>query len=248
VSQPGLRPIKRISASQAVAEQIVALVNKGLLKPGERLPPERELVNLLKAGRTSVREALRGLASLNIIEIHAGKGTYVRELDSQSVLAPATLSRLLKRETAVSVAQTRRLIEPEVAALAAEYASEEDLRRIRQSFEQMALDQASRRRDASKHLDFHRAIAEATHNQVLVNIEHYLIELVGGTMERWVSDWSLEEAFAFWGRTLEEHRAILEGLERHDAVAAREAARAHLVAGEEYMRRGEIDGHPLQLL
>ena len=243
-----LRPIKRISATQAVAEQIVSLIKEGVLKPGQKLPPERDLVALLRAGRTSVREALQGLASLNIVETRHGKGTFVAEIESRSVLDPDMLARLLSREAALAVAQARYLIEPEVTACVARNATDEDRRRIREAFQQMELDQANRRRDPKHHLAFHRAVAEATHNPVVINIEHYLIGLVGDTQEKWRADWTEEEAFAFWGRTLEEHRALVECIEKGDEAGARQRSADHLVGGLRMAERGEIEGHPVEML
>jgi GntR family transcriptional regulator, transcriptional repressor for pyruvate dehydrogenase complex len=166
-----------------VYEQIVAHVERaiyeGQLGHGQKLPPERQLARDLKASRVAVREALRTLELRGLVEVRQGStgGYFVREADDRPLVRDfATLFRL-GRVSRAQLIEARRLIEPEVAYLAAQRATDADLKMllaaIEQRSEQMVAGADSRRLD----VEFHRILAEATHNPVHAVVIHALVAL-----------------------------------------------------------------------
>src|SRR3989475_3438037 len=114
-----LGPIKSTRIYEEIVRQVKQLIAEGRLKSGDRLPPERELAEKFVVSRTSVREALRALESLGLIEIRAGEGTFVREMSVDELVGPLALVLTSQREAIGELFEARRGLEPAIAALAA---------------------------------------------------------------------------------------------------------------------------------
>lgn len=161
--------VPRTHARQAVVEQLLSLLRSGAYGPGDRLPPEPELMRLTGVGRSTIREAIRGLASMQLVEVQPGRGTFVSSGSSQSLDDPKMLLLLSDRQAVVDLIEARTLIEPHIARLAAERATTEDVDAIRAALADQgrASDHAAWR---EAHLTFHEALARATHNLVLTRM------------------------------------------------------------------------------
>lgn len=205
-----------------IARTLASDIKNGRYAAGERLPPERELAQILDVSRTTVREALLALEIMRFIEIRVGSGVFVLEE------AQRGRSDLAEPEGAPpsDVLAARRILEGETASLAAQNATDEDLQNMRTSIEDMAgaiqniavFDRA----DAA----FHAQIASAAGNAVLSSIVSHL--------------WRMRESdmWAFWynqtrnvknrERSVEDHRVILRAMERRLPDAARTAMQSHL--------------------
>src|SRR5438045_8280881 len=114
-----IEPIRRIRLYQGIVEQIEGLLEKGDLRPGDQLPPERQLAEQFQVSRASVREALRTLELLGIVETRAGGGTFVRQTSPDDLARPLT-GLISRGHSLADVIEFRGLIEPAIAALAAE--------------------------------------------------------------------------------------------------------------------------------
>ncbi|MBI4560568.1 MAG: FadR family transcriptional regulator, partial [Candidatus Rokubacteria bacterium] len=112
---PDVEPIKSTRIYEEIVRQIRTLISEGKLRSGDQLPPERELAESFKVSRTSVREALRALESIGLIEIRAGEGTFVREISVESLIEPLALVILTQREAVGELFEARRLLEPAIA-------------------------------------------------------------------------------------------------------------------------------------
>ena len=112
----GIEPIKSTRIYEAIVRQVKAMIAEGRLKSGDQLPPERDLAEKFVVSRTSVREALRALESLGLIEIRPGEGTFVREVSVESLIEPLALLMLSQREAIGELFEARRLLEPSIAA------------------------------------------------------------------------------------------------------------------------------------
>src|SRR2546427_6289572 len=130
-----LAPIKSTRIYEEIVRQIKAMIAEGRLKSGDQLPPERDLAEKFLVSRTSVREALRALESLGLIEIRPGEGTFVREVSIESLIQPLALVMVSQREAIGELFEARRLLEPALAALAARRATPEELQEMHRILE-----------------------------------------------------------------------------------------------------------------
>jgi GntR family transcriptional repressor for pyruvate dehydrogenase complex len=227
-------PIERRKIYELIAEQVLAQIGDGRLKPGDPLPPERELTQRYGAGRSSVREALRMLESKGLIEA-LGNGSFAVAEFRNPLNHSLNLLLTLDEANMHEIYELRRILECEAAALAAERRSDDDLAEMDGAIADMARglegDDGGRVYiDAD--LRFHLAIAAATGNRLVLHSMHAIRDLLRrALMSIYLVPSSAE-------RSLTHHRAIRETIAAQDADAAREEMRRHLV-------RVEADVHQL---
>jgi GntR family transcriptional repressor for pyruvate dehydrogenase complex len=219
--------------SDKVAGELLASITERGLRPGDKLPSERELGEQFGVSRTVIREAVRALAAKGVIDVRTGSGLRVAAVDSATV--SESMSLFLRGSSTLDypkVHEVRAMLEVEVAGLAAERATNEDLAKLHAICERMEAEEDVEA--ASLHdVEFHRAIAWATHNELhlllLDSIGDALIEirrenLAGGSGPD----------------TIALHREILERITARDPEGARRAMRAHLENVEQHwLRRTE---------
>jgi GntR family transcriptional repressor for pyruvate dehydrogenase complex len=214
------QPIRPRRLYEAIVGQIRDLIADRHLQPGDRLPSERELAEVLNVSRASVREALRVLAAMGWVEVRPGDGTFVRE--PHAPLDPAIWGSLSERTFLLDLLEARRIVEREVAVLAARRATPEDLDQLQELLSRRAAELASGRRDLETDLLFHQMLAEATRNPVLSS-------LVRSLNEMWlVSREALARAPSSPHQAHHFHAAILEALRRRDEASARKAMEEHM--------------------
>jgi GntR family transcriptional repressor for pyruvate dehydrogenase complex len=221
-------PIQQEKLSQGVVRQIEGLILRGILRPGERLPSERELSERMNVSRPSLREALGNLQDRGLLTSKAGAGVYVAEVLG-SAFAPALVNLFSTHDKAVfDYINFRRDMEGLAAQRAAEKASDTDLKVIDTIFRKMEAAHQKRNPADEAHLDahFHLAIIEASHNVIMLHMMRSMYEL-------------LREG-VFYNRTimfkqrmtrdtlLEQHRAINTALQARDPAGARLAVETHL--------------------
>lgn len=229
--------------SDRIAELLHTRVQQGHWRAGERLPPERQLAEELGVSRPSLREAIQKLVSQGVLESRRSDGTYVQQR-KQAFLLPGTfepLATLLVQdpEYRYDVLEARAALEASTAALAAQRATPTDKERIRRCFEVMVEHQRSGNLDLSARADaqFHLAIAEASHNVVLLRVMHSLFELVLSTVvqsRRTMFTLATRETV---GQLTEQHEALMLAIERGDADTARATIEGHLGFVRDTVRR-----------
>jgi GntR family transcriptional repressor for pyruvate dehydrogenase complex len=191
-------------------------------KPGDTLPPERQLVEMFGVGRGSIRDALRELQTAGVVETRHGVGTIVCDPARSAARAPLADARQLQKAQLQDLIDFRKMIEPPLAARAAWRASVDDMARMRHVLAQQA--RRVQRGEAAVEQDcaFHDLIARAAHNQAVLQVLDTIMSLLQPTREL-----VLQSA----GRpamSLRGHREILAAIERRDAGAAEHAMRRHL--------------------
>lgn len=214
--------------AEAVARQIELLILRGILRPGERLPAERELSERLGVSRPSLREAVAELQEAGLLESRAGSGVYVAA-GLRVEFPPALIRLFATHEDAVGdYIQFRRDMEALAAERAARYGSETDLRVVDAVFARMETAHAKRdpAEEAGLDAEFHMAIVEACHNVVML---HFMRSMFGLLREGVLYN----RQIMFRQRMtrdmlLEQHRAINVALQARDAGAARDAVSGHL--------------------
>lgn len=223
----GIEPIKSTRIYEAIVRQVKAMIAEGRLKSGDQLPPERDLAEKFVVSRTSVREALRALESLGLIEIRPGEGTFVREVSVEALIEPLALVMLSQREAIGELFEARRLLEPSIAAFAARRATPHDIEEMTRILEDQAKEVAAGRTGLVQDADFHSAIASAAHNRAISRLVHGIMDLLTQTREESLSTPGRPT------RSHESHRRILEAIARRDEDAARQAMLDHLRSVEE---------------
>jgi GntR family transcriptional repressor for pyruvate dehydrogenase complex len=211
--------------SEQIAQQLQAAIFAGQLKPGDRLPPERELVERFEASRTSVREAMRTLELAGLISVRAGAhgGAYVTAPNFE--LVARALQTMLHAGTfdLMELYQARLLLEPGIAEIAAREADPEDVALLRASLAQGRERMAQRADTAPASYNFHFLLAKAAKSQLLLMLVSSLLDLVHQSDRESATIRRPSPAI------LRAHEAIVSAIERHDPTAAREATIDHLL-------------------
>ncbi|QCP11770.1 FadR family transcriptional regulator [Pseudoduganella umbonata] len=203
---------------RVVADRIAQLIRDEGIAPGARLPSERDLATKLSVSRASLREALIALELGGVIEVRGGSGVYVCEAEQEASLPEAGPGPF-------EVLSARRLIEAEVAAIAARVATDNAIDAILKAVEEMEAHHANKTTNEQADRNFHLAIARATGNGALVGTMDYLWNQRGRLWHKLKEHFQTEELRQ---ETLKDHRRIFEAIAAHDAAAARRAMRAHL--------------------
>jgi GntR family transcriptional regulator, transcriptional repressor for pyruvate dehydrogenase complex len=208
-------------------EQIVAQIEErilsGELRPGDKLPAERELAEQFGVSRTAIREAMKALTQSGLVVIQPGKGTFVT--DSTSMVVRHSLDMLFRvgNETGIKdLVEVREILEPEIAALAATRASSEDIEAMEEAVK--AMDQAMDDPDTfiEADLDFHLALAQGSNNALIPILIDSLVDLLREHRKRAASvEGGLERGQPY-------HKIIFEAIKSNDTEAARDSMRAHL--------------------
>lgn len=217
-----LRPVGRQRVYESIVDQIRQLIVDGMWKPGQRLPSERELSEVLAVGRTSVREALRILEAEGFIEIRAGDGSYVRE----GVIVHSHWQNLLNLirgdDYTIDLMEARELIESQIAFVAAESATPDDIAALQAIVDKQAASLASGDNQVEENIEFHLRLTQTTGNRVLMELQQIFFELSHGV---------IAQLFRVPGRqeeSVHQHRAIIQAIKEHNPPEAHQLMLAHL--------------------
>lgn len=233
-----LQPVERQRIYETIVEQMRSMIDSLAWKPGERLPSERELTQMLRVGRTSVREALRILEAMGYIDIRPGDGSYV----CKNVIFTTSLQKMLEAvqgdDLFDEILEARELMDIQIAFLAAENATADeidDLEAIVERQEQAILAGLT---GVEENVEFHIRMTEITGNRVLVEMQKFLFS----TAHRGIQD--LFKIHGLPQESIRQHREIIAAVREHDAVKARKLmvnhvrSRYNLAATQEAMLTG----------
>ncbi len=220
-------PIERRKVYELIAEQLLSQISERRLQPGDVVPPERELTKLYRAGRSSVREALRMLESRGLIE-PIGNGSFVVAGYTNPLNNSLRLLMSLDEASMHDIYELRRIVECEAAALAAERRADEHIERMDSAIEEMrqGLIAESGERYIDGDLRFHLVIAEATNNRLILHSMGALREVIRRAL---ISIFLIPQSPE---RSLEQHKAIRAAIADGDPERARAEMRDHLVRVE----------------
>jgi GntR family transcriptional regulator, transcriptional repressor for pyruvate dehydrogenase complex len=222
--------VRRNKVYEDVARQIERLILKKL-RPGDKLPSERELAEILSVSRSSIRDAIRSLELMGMVEPRQGAGTIVREITANSLANPLANALKRKEELMGELLDFRKILEPPLAARAATHASADEIAEMEDILERQAGKLRHSDSTIAEDTEFHYAVALASGNSVVLKVLDILMDLLRDTRER-----SLQVE----GRphkSLAGHRKILAAIKRHDAEAAKAAMRRHIEDVEEIVLR-----------
>lgn len=216
-------PIVKTTSAQQVAQQLLSMIRRGLLKPGDQLPTERELIESLGVGRSTVREGLQILSTLNIVQASPGHGTFIKEPKTEDILRVEQIGFLINNVVALDLLEAREMIEPQSVRLACIRATAQELDPIERLLDdhRAALDQGL---PTDEHAaKFHVLLAEATRNRVFVTFMGSILDLLRARGRTGRLSDELRET------ELAEHREILRLVRTRDQQAAADYVTGHIV-------------------
>ncbi|AOT71255.1 FadR/GntR family transcriptional regulator [Geosporobacter ferrireducens] len=215
---------EKVLLSEKVANNIKKLIVDHELKPGDKLPNEIDLAEKLNVSRSTIREAIKILISMNILEIRRGKGTFVCEKPGIAT-DPLGVTFMNKKDLLLYLFETRLIIEPEMAALAAGRASEKNIRVLEEVFLKLKMDITEGRNHTKADITFHNIIAKSTQNPIIQRIVPIINDsIIEGYLETKDLPESNEKVLAY-------HEKVLDAIKNQDAEAARNYMREHIKQG-----------------
>jgi len=218
---------------EQVIEQIRNSIIDGTLKKGDKLPTERDLAVQLGVSRTSVREALRALEVIGLVESRHGGGNYIRENLENSLFEPLSMMFILEESKPEDILELRKIIEVETAGLAAKRINDEQLEKIKELVDNMKRT-SDVHDNAAFDREFHYSIARASGNLLVISI----LNVISNLMSKFIKEarGMIVSSEENWRMLNNQHEYILEALSRHDADAAGLAMRKHFEIVEQYYR------------
>ena len=233
--EPGitLKQPRKITLVASIVEQLVGHIQSGALRPGDKLPSERQLIEMLGVGRSSVREALQGLVMMGLVEVRPGHGSYVKSNLHSFIpdLSKPDLSDNLQREMRLQLIEARRMIEVEIAGQAAARAKPQQLEQWRATFADYKryIDDFSDPRYLSAHADFHFCLADMSQNPFNVMLVNAAIQAVPQTLrEREFNFPKSIDLGKLRDSQVKIHQDILDAVAGGDVAGAKAALRAHM--------------------
>lgn len=229
---PSFSPIRTERIYQKIVDQIREMLNRGQLRPGDRLPSEREIAEQLQVSRPAVREAFSALELMGLIEVRPGEGTFVKSGD---VITPFAylLSLVGNAEQAREMMEVRLPLEAQAACLAASRATPEDLSRIAHFLQIMERDLQGDDLGEKADWEFHMAVALASHNGLLIRVMYHLQDALKVSVET-----ARHRLFRIHGmphRLVEQHREIYQAIAARDPARAREAMTRHIAEAMDHL-------------
>jgi len=217
------KPIKKAKVYEEIVAKIKDMVEKGRFKSGDQLPVERELAEVFRVSRSSVREALRSLESQGFIESRQGDGTYIARQPVESLVRPLASVILTEKDDQMELFEMRRMIEPDLAYLAAERATEEEIAMMEKvlTLQQDQIDRGDFETDVDR--NFHYIMARAARNKALLRITDNIIDLLAESRDQYLQVEGRPQ------KSILRHREVLEAIRARDPERAEKCMLEHLV-------------------
>jgi len=214
-----LKAVVKKRAYEDIVKQVRALIKKGKLKQGDRLPNERELSETFKVSRATVREAVLSLKTMKLVDRHQGNGTFVVASSEEALVQPLASSFFQEKDDLIDIFFLRKIVEPEVARLASENGGPQKVNELGKILRQQEKAVAGDGSPAKTNTEFHRLLARMARNKVL---ERLLLALFDKTRETHLQSEKRNE------KSLQGHHDIFAAVKSGNGRAAQQAMRRHL--------------------
>jgi len=225
------RPIAQQSLVTELTRQLMDYLLSGALKPGDRLPSERQLSEALGMGRSTLRESLKALTVLGLLDVRQGDGTYLKKADSALLPRVIEWGLLLGEQRTLDLVEARQKIEVAIAELAAGRRTPDDVEELRGLLSRMERSQANHQEFADADVAFHLKLADIAHNSVLRDI----LSSIQALLRAWII--RVIEAAGPDDTSYQEHVPIFHAVESGDEHAAGAAMHAHMDAAAARLMR-----------
>jgi len=220
-----LKPVEKKKAYEGIVQQIRALIEEGKLKRNDHLPSERELSETFRVSRTTVREAIRTLESMKFLQSRQGNGTYVVASSEEALIQPLAAALFNEKDDILDIFYIRKIIEPHVAALAAENATPQEIEELERILREQEGCIGRGGNIIETDSAFHNLMVKATKNRVMERLIIALIDLLKQSREKYLME---EENDKRAVRSLEGHQRVLAAVKKGDGEAARKSMLQHL--------------------
>jgi len=226
------KPVKKTRVYEEIVAKIKDMLEKGRLKSGDQLPGERELSEVFQVSRSSVREALRTLETQGFLESRQGDGTYIASKPVESLVNPLASVIFSEKDSQMELFEMRRLIEPQLAYLAAERATQEEIAMMEQSL--VLQEEAVARGETGTDVDksFHYIMAKATKNKVLLRLTDSMRDLLAESRDKYLQVEGRPD------KSISRHRQVLDAIKARDGELAAQVMLEHVVDIEECLFAG----------
>lgn len=221
-----MTPIDRAGITELVVQRIKELLERGELKAGSRLPPERELADMLSISRPSLRTALKALSVMGIIRAKPGAGTYIAEEIPEVFTEPMQFMTLIHNTSVEELFETRRIIEAGLAELAAERATPEDIAAMNREIDGMRATKGDPENFLKHDVRFHQAIARAANNKLMSGVMDTIAQLLFHIRRQTIARASDFDEAIVW------HEKIVAAMAKHDPRRAKDMLSGHLRAAQ----------------
>jgi GntR family transcriptional repressor for pyruvate dehydrogenase complex len=216
-------PIGRKAVSELVVQRILDLIKNGQLTPGEKLPSERDLSGILDVSRPTIREALRALSILGVLEIRHGGGVFVSSLEANELLNPLDFFVSLNAQNMGELFDARIEYEPMVAALAAERISDAGLKSLQEFLNAQLADPDNADLFHDTDIEFHKTLIDASGNALLSRVGK-MLQVLGDQGRR-----AFQKEAQVRRQSIADHEAIMKAMHDRDPEAAKSAMRQHMI-------------------
>ncbi|PIV02380.1 MAG: FadR family transcriptional regulator [Syntrophobacterales bacterium CG03_land_8_20_14_0_80_58_14] len=220
-----LKPVEKKKAYEDIVQQIRTLIEEGKLKRNDHLPSERELSETFRVSRTTVREAIRTLESMKFLQSRQGNGTYVVASSEEALIQPLAAALFNEKDDILDIFYIRKIIEPHVAALAAENATPQEIEELERILREQEGCIGRGGNIIETDSAFHNLMVKATKNRVMERLIIALIDLLKQSREKYLME---EENDKRAVRSLEGHQRVLAAVKKGDGEAARKSMLQHL--------------------
>lgn len=237
--KPEFKPVERSSLADGLAESIVQMIRSGTYEPGDRLPAITEMAKHFGVGHPTVREALKQLETLGVVQIKHGSGVYVRKGQATLLVSNPIFGSVVSKKLMLDLIEARTSIETKSVGLAAANASEEQLERMAELLEEAGENLEEDAVLNAANMKFHREIAEASGNSVLAQLQEVLTDFFQREQRVILDIYGSRE------RDHDEHIGILDALRARDTELARERMQQHLDGVREALIRWDPDQTPV---
>ncbi len=215
--------LQKDAISEKIVERLLNLIREKQLRPGDRLPPERELAPMMGVSRPSLREALRALSVMKVVENRQGSGTYITSLRPELFVNHLDFIFSVNDATFVDLFEARKIVEVGLVGLAAKSIDEEQLACLEECLQRSAASVEQPETFLQTDLELHSIIIEAARNRTLALFMNSINQINIASRRR------TNELPEVRRQTLKDHKAIVTALQAHDPEAAAQAMRNHLI-------------------
>ncbi len=217
-----LKEVKKKRAYEDIVTQIKELITNGRLKQGDQLPNENELSETFKVSRSTVREAILSLETLNLVERRQGDGTYVMASSEEAIIQPLASSIFTEKDDMIDMFAVRKIIESEIAELASQNATARDVKELERLIGKQENDLKEGGHSVLSDSNFHIALSRMSRNAVLERLNVALVRLLRKTRDEYLQTEERKR------KSLDGHRAILAAVKCRDGKEAKKAMKRHL--------------------
>lgn len=216
-----IKPVKKISISEQIFEQLKEKIIRGEFKPNDKLPSENELCRLFKVSRTTIRQALINLQVLGLIETRNGEGSFVKEFDSAIMLNSLIPSSFLNTKSLKEIIEFRQFVEPSVAFLACKKVSNEGINALKKIYNSMVSNKDNLEEFSKLDYEFHMEIAKICQNSYVIKLYEIIHDILLSAFQDIVSKRGNEAGLKY-------HGLLLESFIKKDASKTKEYMQQHM--------------------